>query len=88
MLKFLDFYFNLCCLQGCIFLLSPPPPVRGGRKFSPGKRIQEKMCTQRGKKGKKRKRGEKRKKGKKKENRERKKGEEKRNKEGKGRKTL
>ena len=34
----------------------------GVRKFSPGKRIQEKMCTQRGKKGEKRKRGEKKKK--------------------------
>ena len=78
--------------SGVYILTSPPPPQGGGWKFSPGKRIQEKMCTKRkkgGKKGRKKEKKErKKKKGTKKENRERKKGEEKRNKEGKGRKTL
>ena len=49
------------------------PPSGGGKEFSPGKRIQEKMCTQKEEKGKK---GGKKKKGKKK----RKKGEKKRKK--------
>ena len=64
------------------YILPFPPPTGGGKEFSPGKRIQEKMCTQKeekGKKGKKkrkkgekkRKKGEKkRKKGRKKEKRE------------------
>ena len=63
------------------YILPFPPPSGGGKEFSPGKRIQEKMCTQKEEKGKK---GGKKKKGKKKEKRGEKRGEKrKKGKEGK-----